>query len=169
MTAEAMPAKRSPCGPGNNPVTTVRHNHICLGEYEMPCLAARMKLLRIYDCLCDVTRLRLLNLLAEQPLCVCHLEAALKLPQARISRHLAYLRRNGLVTVAQQGPWRVYALASPAPAALRANLACLQDVRTTEPQLARDLERLTLLSTKLDCACATPEVPRRKILLLTRR
>lgn len=128
-----------------------------------------MHLLRIYDCLCDATRLRLLNLLAQQPLCVCHLEAALKLPQARISRHLAYLRRNGLVSASQQGPWRAYALAHPAPAALHANLACLQDARSTEPQFARDLERLAHLSTKLDCGCATPEVPRRKILRLTRR
>ncbi|HLP24073.1 MAG TPA: metalloregulator ArsR/SmtB family transcription factor [Acidobacteriota bacterium] len=128
-----------------------------------------MQLLRIYDCLCDATRLRLLNLLAQQPLCVCHLEAALKLPQARISRHLAYLRRNGLVTAAQQGPWRVYALATPAPAALAANLACLQDAGATEPQFARDLGRLAQLSTSIDCGCATPEVPRRKILRLTRR
>lgn len=128
-----------------------------------------MQLLRIYDCLCDATRLRLLNLLAEQPLCVCHLEATLKLPQARISRHLGYLRRNGLVTVGQQGPWRVYSLAAPAPAALRANLACLQDARDTEPEFARDLERLSHLSTQLDCGCASMEVPRRRILRLTRR
>lgn len=127
-----------------------------------------MHLLRIYDCLGDATRLRLLNLLAEQPLCVCHFEAALKLPQARISRHLAFLRRHGMVTVAQQGPWRVYTLASPAPAALRANLACLQDARATEPQLARDVGRLAQLSTRIDCGCATSDVPRRKILRLIR-
>lgn len=128
-----------------------------------------MHLLRIYDCLCDATRLRLLNLLSEQPLCVCHLEAALKLPQARISRHLAYLRRNGLVTTSQQGPWRFYALAEPAPAALRTNLACLHDARTSEPQFTRDLARLAELFTRLDCGCPTPAVPRRKILRLTRR
>ncbi len=128
-----------------------------------------MHLLRIYDCLCDATRLRLLNLLAQRSLCVCHFEAVLKLPQARISRHLAYLRRHGLVTAAQQGPWRVYALAEPAPAALRANLACLQDARATEPVLRRDLERLAAIATDADCGCATPEVPRRKLLRLARR
>ncbi len=128
-----------------------------------------MHLLRIYDCLCDATRLRLLNLLAQRPLCVCHLEAALKLPQARISRHLAYLRRNGLVTSAQQGPWRIYALVSPAPESLRVNLACLQDARAAEPQFARDLARLERLSRQIDCGCATPDVPRRQVLRLTRR
>lgn len=128
-----------------------------------------MHLLRIYDCLCDATRLRLLNLLAQRSLCVCHFEAVLKLPQARISRHLAYLRRHALVTVTQQGPWRVYALAEPAPAALRANLACLQDAQITEPVLRRDLERLATISARTDCGCATPEVPRRKLLRLARR
>lgn len=125
-----------------------------------------MNLLRVYDCLCDATRLRLLNLLARQPLCVCHLEAALQVPQASISRHLAYLRRHGMVTVTRQGPWRVYALAEPAPAALRANLACLQDARSTEPQLARDVARLNRLATQVDCGCADPQVPRRRILRL---
>jgi len=127
-----------------------------------------VQLLRIYDCLCDPTRLRLLNLLAQRSLCVCHFEAVLRLPQAKISRHLAYLRRNGLVTATQQGPWRVYALASPAPAALQANLACLQDARTVEPEFARDLARLERLAAEADCGCSAPEVPRRKILRLVR-
>jgi ArsR family transcriptional regulator len=127
-----------------------------------------VQLLRIYDCLCDPTRLRLLNLLAQQPLCVCHFEAALRLPQARISRHLAYLRKHGMVVAEQQGPWRVYRLAEPAPAALRANLACLQDARATEPELRRDLARLARIAAQVDCGCAAPEVPRRRILRLAR-
>jgi ArsR family transcriptional regulator len=142
--------------------------HIRLGEYVIRCPARLVQLLRIYDCLCDATRLRLLNLLAVQPLCVCHLEAALQLPQARISRHLAYLRRNGLATVVQQGPWRIYSLAEPAPAALRSNLACLQDARAKEPVLARDAARLARILASADCGCATPDVPRRKVLRLAR-
>ena len=128
-----------------------------------------MRLLRLYDCLCDVTRLRLLNLLVERPLCVCHFEAVLGVPQARISRHLAYLRRHAMVAVTQQGAWRVYALADPAPAELQANLACLQDARATEPLLRRDLGRLAALAERADCGCATPAVPRRRLLRLARR
>lgn len=127
-----------------------------------------MNLLRIYDCLCDETRLRLLGLLAVQPLCVCHFEAVLKLPQTRISRHLAYLRRHDMVATEQRGPWRIYSLASPAPPALAANLACLQDALATEPVLRRDRERLAQLSIRTDCGCATPEVPRRKLLRFAR-
>lgn len=129
---------------------------------------AAVQLLRIYDCLCDATRLRLLHLLAQGPLCVCHFEAVLRVPQARISRHLAYLRRHGLVTATQSGPWRNYALAAPAPAALQVNLACLQEAAATEPELRRDLARLRQLAAKVDCGCATPEMPRRNVLRLAR-
>lgn len=126
-----------------------------------------MRLLRVYDCLCDATRLRLLNLLVQGPLCVCHFEAVLRLPQARISRHLAYLRRNSMVKSNRSGPWRTYALPAPAPAALTANLDCLQTARATEPVLRRDLARLTQLSARVDCGCATPDVSRRKLLRLS--
>ena len=127
-----------------------------------------MRLLRLYDCLCDATRLRVLNLMAQQPLCVCHFEAVLRLPQAKISRHLAYLRRNGLVRAEQSGPWRIYSLARPPPPALAANLACLQDVRTEEPEFRQDLARLRALAPGLECGCA-PKVPRRQVLRLSRR
>ena len=127
-----------------------------------------LKLLRLYHCLGDTTRLRLLHLLAQQPLCVCHFEAMLRLPQAKISRHLAYLRRHGLVATAQQGPWRIYSLAVPAPAALAANLACLQETLAEEPQLRRDRARLAHLATRADCGCTTA-VPRRRLIRLARQ
>ena len=142
--------------------------HIRLAEYISPCSRSQVNLLRLYDCLCDATRLRLLNLLAVRPLCVCHLEAILRLPQAKISRHLAYLRRNGLVTCTQTGLWRTYALVSPPPPALAANLAGLQDLAPDEPVFRRDRERLARLATMVDCGCATPGVPRRRLLRLSR-
>lgn len=84
-----------------------------------------MDLVRIYECLCDVTRLRLLHVLGPGPLCVCHFQAVLAEPQVKISKHLAYLRERGLVTGVREGKWMVYALpARPSPE-LRANLACL--------------------------------------------
>ena len=53
-----------------------------------------MKLLQIYRCLCDETRLRILHLLAQGPLCVCHFQTILRLPQVAVSEHLAYLRER---------------------------------------------------------------------------
>jgi DNA-binding transcriptional ArsR family regulator len=69
-----------------------------------------MELIQIYECLCDPTRLRLLNVLAQGPLCVCHFQEILDEPQVKISKHLAYLRARGLVEVERHGNWMVYAL-----------------------------------------------------------
>ena len=126
-----------------------------------------MRVLRLYNCLCDATRLRLLNLLSGRSLCVCHFEAVLRLPQAKISRHLAYLRRHGLVSCTQSGPWRTYSLASPPPPLLAANLACLQDACAEEPLFRLDLARLARLAPQLDCGCASA-VPRRHVLRIAR-
>src|SRR3954466_10151916 len=62
----------------------------------------------------DPVRLRLLNLLSEdREVCVCHLHEALGLRQPAVSRHLAYLRRNGLVVGRKEGLWVHYRLAKP--------------------------------------------------------
>ena len=61
----------------------------------------------------DPVRLRLLNLLAQGEVCVCHLHEALDLPQSTVSRHLAYLRRRGLVVGRKEGLWVHYRLSKP--------------------------------------------------------
>lgn len=113
-----------------------------------------MKLVQIYQCLCDETRLRLLNLLLEGPLCVCHLQAALAEPQVKVSKHLGYLKERGLVRASRQGNWRVYALppVKERTAELKANLACLQDCVAEQAVFKRDRARLK----KLDLDCAVP-------------
>ena len=81
----------------------------------------------IYKCLCDLNRLRILNLLRMGPQCVCHLEKVLGIGSVRTSQQLAYLRRHSMVEVETKGTWRVYSLpAKPGPE-LEAHLACLQD------------------------------------------
>jgi ArsR family transcriptional regulator len=101
-----------------------------------------MELVKIYECLCDRTRLRLLNLLLRGPLCVCHFQDVLGEPQVKISKHLGYLRRRGLVAVRREGNWMIYALPKKRSRELRANLACLQDCAQEEPGFQRDLARL---------------------------
>lgn len=117
-----------------------------------------MELVRIYECLCDRTRLRVLNVLAQGPLCVCHFQAVLREPQVKISKHLAYLRIRGLVAAGRQGNWMVYELPARPSRELRANLACLQDCARENPVFQRDLARLRKLAPRFadagPCGCA---------------
>ena len=68
-----------------------------------------MGLIQIYQCLCDLTRLRILNLLTEGELCVCHFQEILGEPQVKVSKHLAYLRTRGLVLARKEANWVIYA------------------------------------------------------------
>jgi ArsR family transcriptional regulator len=128
----------------------------------------RMELIKIYECLCDQTRLRLLNVLAQGSLCVCHFQAILREPQVKISKHLAYLRERGLVECERQGNWMIYALPVKPGRELKANLACLQDCARETAIFCEDLARLRKLAPadavaaicgREDCGC---EAPRRR-------
>lgn len=66
---------------------------------------------RLFKTLSDPIRLRLLNLLAEEQVCVCDLHGTLGLDQPKVSRHLAQLRRAGLVEAERDGKWMHYRLA----------------------------------------------------------
>ena len=61
-----------------------------------------------FKALADRTRLRILALLGNNEVCVCHIHDTLGLPQPTISRHLAYLRRSGLVEARREGVWMHY-------------------------------------------------------------
>ena len=67
-------------------------------------------LTRVYAALADPTRLRILALLRDGEICVCHLHASLDVPQPTASRHLAYLRKAGLVDARRAGIWMHYRL-----------------------------------------------------------
>ena len=109
-----------------------------------------MDLVRIYQCLCDQTRLRILNLLAAGPLCVCHIQEILGEPQVKISKHLAYLRAHKLVEARREANWMIYRVLSRPSPELRANLACLQDCAQHDAVFRRDTAKLCKLRTKLN-------------------
>lgn len=71
---------------------------------------------RVFRTLADATRLRILHLLREGPLCVGDLVSVLAVPQPTASRHLAYLRKSGLVLDERRGHWSFYKLAPPTSA-----------------------------------------------------
>src|SRR3954462_13403383 len=101
-----------------------------------------MELVKIYECLCDPTRLRLLNVLAQGPLCVCHFQEILREPQVKISKHLGYLRARDLVECRREGNWMIYSLPENPSRELKTNLACLQDCARENPLFEKDLARL---------------------------
>ena len=119
-----------------------------------------MDLVRIHECLCDRTRLRIMNLLLAGPLCVCHLQEVLREPQVKVSRHLAYLRRRGLLAAERCGQWMIYRLPSDPPPALSAQLACLQDAAAEDAAFRRDTRRLVKLRQSL--GPGTPSGVRRR-------
>jgi ArsR family transcriptional regulator, arsenate/arsenite/antimonite-responsive transcriptional repressor len=104
-----------------------------------------MDLVRIYQCFCDRTRLRILHLLTKSPLCVCHFQTILGEPQVKISKHLGYLRERGLVEVERDGNWMIYSLPRKRAAELETNLKCLQDCVQSDKAFATDLKKLAAI------------------------
>lgn len=108
-----------------------------------------MDLVEIYKCLADRTRLRILNLLSQGALCVCHFQTILDEPQVKVSKHLRYLRDHGLVSAARSGNWIVYRLAAKPSKLLTANLQCLNE----DTSLKKDLARLRQTDTSNAVCC----------------
>jgi ArsR family transcriptional regulator, arsenate/arsenite/antimonite-responsive transcriptional repressor len=103
----------------------------------------------LFRALGDRTRLRLLNLIADREICVCYFVDILRISQPKISRHLAYLRRAGIVAARRQGRWMHYRLVAPrdavASAILLETLAHLRQF----PEMQEDLA-------KLENSCCSP-------------
>ena len=104
--------------------------------------------IQVYKCLCDKTRLRILHLLQHGPLCVGDLQAVLREPQVKMSKHLAYMRRAGMVDSRRDANRIIYHLPVKPDRLLAENLACLQDLRREMPELKRDLDRLNKATRK---------------------
>lgn len=83
----------------------------CCGATPAPKVKDLDALTRVYAALADPTRLRILSLLGDGEICVCHLHASLDVPQPTASRHLAYLRKAGLVEARRDGIWMHYKMA----------------------------------------------------------
>jgi ArsR family transcriptional regulator len=100
----------------------------------------------LFRALSDQTRLRILALLASGETCVCNIHGALGIPQPTASRHLAYLRKAGLVATRRAGLWVHYRLAQPPdPAAATVLKAAVDAVGRTRP-ISGDRKRLSGLT-----------------------
>lgn len=96
---------------------------------------------RFFQALGDNTRLRLLNLMEDQEICVCYFVEILEQSQPKISRHLAYLRNAGIVEARRDGKWMHYRIITPpnigAAQVLRQTLAWLKEERSMQADRAR--------------------------------
>src|SRR5947209_16627882 len=95
---------------------------------------------RLFRALADRTRLRLINLMAEQEICVCYFTQVIGAPQPKISRHLAYLRKAGLAATRKDGKWMHYRLTIPqdSSAIMKTTLRALR----ANKEMQRDRSRL---------------------------
>jgi ArsR family transcriptional regulator len=100
----------------------------------------------LFAALADTTRLRLLNLMAGREVCVCHFVEILGQSQPKISRHLAYLRRAGLVAARREGKWMHYGICVPADAAASAILADVLAAFDRDKQMQADRAALDQVS-----------------------
>jgi ArsR family transcriptional regulator len=119
----------------------------------MPKLASQPSVDRMFRAFSDRTRLRILNLLGAGELCVCDLVRVLDVPQPKVSRHLAYLRKAGLVTSRKDGFWAYYELAPGKNAFHRKLLECLSCCFNDVPELARDSKQLAKCGDKTTGSC----------------
>jgi ArsR family transcriptional regulator len=117
----------------------------------------------VFKALADKTRLRILALLGNNEVCVCHLHDSLALPQPTVSRHLAYLRRAGLVDVRRDGVWMHYQVARSLDPAVQtvvnAAVDALTGVQTTaqdRKQFQRAFGQLYVLNSSAGGACCAP-------------
>jgi ArsR family transcriptional regulator len=113
--------------------------------------------------LADRTRLRILALLGNNEVCVCHLHDSLGLPQPTVSRHLAYLRKAGLVDVRRDGVWMHYRVSQSLDPAAQSVVDAAVDALTRVPTAAADRKQfqrafgqLYVMNTSTGGACCAP-------------
>ncbi len=107
-------------------------------------------LANLFAALADRTRLRLLNLMNGREVCVCYFVEILKQSQPKVSRHLAYLRKAGVVRARREGKWMHYRIERPADSAVAAILDATLESFDADREMMAD-------RVQLDRACCRPE------------
>ena len=120
----------------------------------------------LFKALADKTRLRILALLGNNEVCVCHLHDSLGLPQPTVSRHLAYLRKGGLVAVRRDGVCMHYQVSRSLNPVIRGVVAAAVNAlhqlpATTQDrkQFQRSFGQLYVLDSAAGGACCAPRAP----------
>lgn len=117
----------------------------CCSSTPAPQIKELDALTSVYAALADPTRLRILSLLGQDEICVCHIHASLDVPQPTASRHLAYLRKAGLAEVRRDGIWMHYRLARIDNPVVASVVKAALHALTHAPISARDERRLQVV------------------------
>jgi ArsR family transcriptional regulator len=120
---------------------------------------------QVFKALADPTRIRIVGLLLGGEVCVCHIHETLGIPQSKASRHLAYLRKNGIVAGEKRGLWVYYKLAPKKEGIVQilmeASQRCISHLETVQKDA-------TKLAKKTGCCVAVPqELPQVRVTVET--
>lgn len=121
------------------------------------------EIVKVYKALADETRLRILNLLCLQELCVCDIMAGLGMTQSKVSRHLSYLKNAGLVQDRREGLWMHYRLCRPNNRFHQAILAEVKKHLGQWERCQKDRRRLKQLMAQGACVASLKERRQRSI------
>jgi len=105
-----------------------------------------------FRALADRTRLRLLNLMQTDEVCVCFFVEILKTNQPKVSRHLAYMRRAGIVGARREGPWIHYRIVQPSDSDAARVLKEVLSWLASDHEMQRERDRLVKV-------CCAPQLP----------
>ena len=109
---------------------------------------------RVFKALADATRLRILGVLLTGEVCVCDIHDSLRIPQSKTSRHLAYLRRAGLVETRRDGIWIRYRLGQLSDPVVGAVIDAVRHALAHVDVVRRDADRL---GKRTGCCLPAPE------------
>lgn len=110
----------------------------------------------LFKALGDSTRLRILGLLLTGEVCVCDIHESLKIPQPKASRHLAYLRKVGLVDTRRAGLWIHYRMGTVSDPVLSAITGAVRHALTHLDEVRKDADRL---QTRNGCCLPVVDAP----------
>jgi ArsR family transcriptional regulator len=135
-----------------------------MGHDKQPRTRAAIDALEtVYKALADKTRLRILALLGNNEVCVCHIHDSLGLPQPTVSRHLAYLRKSGLVVARRDGVWMHYRVSSSLNPVVHDVVAAAVDALQRLPATSQDRKQfqrsfgpMYVLDSSAGGACCAP-------------
>ena len=125
---------------------------MCYDVSTMIRAKVKFDLEQFFLALSDRNRLRLINLMGEDEICVCFFVEILKMPQPKVSRHLAYLRRAGIVEARREGKWMHYRIVPPVDEHAARIFEQVRDWLNSDREMQQDRARLVKV-------CCGPSLP----------